>query len=433
MNTGKDISMDIPDAFIELVHPTKEWRHMCYHGGRSSGKSTTVAEMLAVKATKTPLRILCAREYQASIADSVHRLIADIIAKFQLPGWQVTRESIKNANGSEFIFRGVRNNPQSIKSLEGIDICWGEEAATFSMESIDILIPTVRKPRSYFIWTFNRISENDPIWERVASQPDERTLVRQVNSDAIEKLLSPEVIFEREKMRHENPELFEHIWLGQPLTAKTGSVFGKQLAQANQDGRISRVPYDGAAPVYTAWDLGIGDCTAIWFFQLIGREAHFIDHYENSGEDLGHYLAVVRSKPYNYATHFLPHDAKQRELQTNKTRVEFFADNGFANVEVLRPTNFTPGQDDIDMVARPKMSLCWFDEEKCQRGLECLRAYHYDYDERNRILKTKPTHDWSSHSASAFIYALIAVSKLVESSQTGVRIRRGGGTLNKIF
>lgn len=429
-----EIEIDIPEQFIELVQPTKDWRHICLHGGRSSGKSTTVAEVLAIKATSEKLRVLCAREYQASIADSVHKLIADVISKFKLPGWEVTREFIRNRNGSEFIFRGVRNNPQSIKSLEGIDICWGEEAATFSMESIDILIPTVRKPKSYFIWTFNRLSENDPIWERVAGNPDDRTFVKQINSEAIEKLLSPEVIFEREKMRQENPDLFEHVWLGQPLTAKTGSVFGKQLAQARQDGRISRVPYDGAAPVYTAWDLGISDCTAIWFFQMIAREIHFIDHYESSGEDLGHYLSLLRSKPYNYAKHFLPHDAKQRELQTNKTRVDFFADNGFSNVEVLRPTNFTPGQDDIDMIARPKLSLCWFDEEKCQRGLECLRAYHYDYDEKNKILRTKPTHDWSSHSSSAFIYALMAASELVVDRQVKIKVRRSqGSTLSKIY
>ena len=429
-----EVEVEIPEQFTELVKPSKPWRHICFHGGRSSGKSTSTGEILTIKATGEKLRILCAREYQASIADSVHRLISDIITKFNLPGWEVTREAIKNRNGSEFIFRGVRNNPQSIKSLEGIDICWGEEASTFSTESIDILIPTVRKPGSFFVWTFNRLTENDPIWERVAGNPDERTYVKQINSTDIEKLLSPEVIFEREKMRKENPDLYEHVWLGQPLTAKTGSVFGKQLAQAREEGRITKVPYDGAAPVYTAWDLGIGDCTAIWFFQIIGREIHFIDHYENSGEDLGHYLSVLRAKPYNYATHYLPHDAKQRELQTNKTRVEFFTENGFSNVSVLRPTNFTPGQDDIDMVARPKMSLCWFDAEKCQRGLECLRAYHYDYDDKNRILRAKPTHDWSSHSASAFIYALIAESELVVARNVKIKVvHTQKSTLNKIY
>lgn len=429
-----EIEIDIPEPFSELFQLSRPWRHIVFHGGRSSAKSTTVAIDLAVLASSKPCRILCCREVQNSINESVHKLIADTIQKYNLPGWEITREAIRNRNGSEFIFKGLRGNAQSIKSLEGVDICWVEEAQTISMESIDILIPTIRKPGSYFIWTFNRLTENDPVWERIAGKPDERTYVRQVNSDEVEGLLSPEIIAEREKMRQENPELFEHVWLGQPLTSKTGSVFGKQLALAREDGRITGVPYDGSAPVYTAWDLGIGDCTAIWFFQVVGREIHFIDHYENSGEDLGHYLAVLRSKPYNYATHYLPHDAKQRELQTNKTRVEFFTENGFANVSVLRPTNFTPGQDDIDMIARPKMSLCWFDSNKCQRGLECLRAYHYDYDEKNRILRAKPVHDWSSHSSSAFIYALMAVSETLTSHTVKIKMKSSrNSTLNKIF
>ena len=117
---------------------------------------------------------------------------------------------------------------------------------------------------------------------------------------------------------------------------------------------------------------------------------------------------MLQNKPYQYNKHFLPHDANARELQTGITRVDFFNQRGINNVEVLRPTRFILGQDDISMVARPKFSRCWFDEDKCKRGLECLRAYHYEYDEKNRLLKDKPCHDWSSHSASAFIYALMA-------------------------
>ena len=409
-----EIDIDVPAPFIELFKPSKKWRHIAYHGGRSSGKSTTVAIALTVKATTTPLRILCTREFQASLNDSVYKLLADIIAKYKLPNWTVGREYIRNSNGSEFLFAGVRNNIQSIKSMEGIDICWGEEAATFSAESLDVLIPTIRKDGSYFIWTFNRLTAEDPIWEKICKNPDERTYVRQVNSDEVEKLLSQEIIFEREKMRKENPELFEHVYLGKPLTANTGSVFGKQLAQAREDGRIGKVAYDDALGVYTAWDLGVGDATAIWWFQVTtGGEIHFIDHYESAGEDLGHYVSILQNKPYSYNKHFLPHDAKARELQTGTTRVDFFNQRGIYNVEVLRPTRFTLGQDDISLVARPKFSKCWFDEEKCERGLECLRAYHYEYDEKNRLLKDKPCHDWSSHSSSAFIYALMAETENV--------------------
>ena len=412
-----EIEVDIPAPFQELVQPKKDWRHYCYYGGRASGKSTTVATVLAIKATVSPLRILCAREYQSSIADSVHKLIADAIEKYKLPGWEITRETIRNRNGSEFIFRGVRNNPQSIKSLEGVSICWGEEAAAFSAESIDILVPTIRKPGSYFVWTFNRTAIADPIWEKIAENPDERTYVRKVNSDEIEKLLSPEIIFEREKMHKENPELWLHIWGGEPLSATTGSVYGKQLAQAHDEGRITKVPYDGSAPVYAALDLGVSDSTAICFFQTVGQEIHFIDYYESSGEDLAHYINVLSNKPWEYRQIFLPHDAKARELQTGKTREEFFREHGYNNVTILRPSRFILGQDDINMTARPKFSRCWFDEEKCARLLECLAAYCYDYDEKNKILKDKPRHDWSSHAADAFLYSMVAETEQIEVQQ----------------
>ena len=415
--------IDIPAPFIELVEPSKNWRHIVYHGGRSSAKSTTVATVLDVLATQGPKRILCCREVQNSINESVHKLLADQVQKYSLPGWEITRETIRNRNGAEFIFKGLRGNSQSIKSLEGIDICWVEEAQSVSAESIDILVPTIRKPGSYLIWTLNRLTENDPVWEKIAGHPDDRTYVRQVNSDEVEGLLSPEIIHEREKMRKDNPELYEHVWLGKPLTVSTGSVFGKQIAQAREDGRITRVPYDNALGCYTAWDLGVGDSTAIWWFQVTaGGEIHFIDHYESSGEDLGHYISVLQNKPYQYNKHFLPHDAKARELQTGMTRVDFFNQRGVNNVEVLRPTRFILGQDDISMVARPKFSRCWFDEEKCKRGLECLRAYHYEYDERNRLLKDKPCHDWSSHSSSAFIYALMAEAENI-SVQTNYQFK----------
>ena len=410
-----EVEIDIPQPFEELFSPAKQWRHYLYHGGRSSGKSTTVAIFLVTLATSKPVRILCCREVQRSIKESVHRLLSDCIQKYNLPGWTITEETLRNRNGSEFIFKGLHGNDQDVKSTEGVDICWVEEAQSVSMNSIDVLIPTIRKEGSFLIWTMNRLTEEDPVWTRIAKNPDERTFVKQVNSDAIERLLSTEVIHEREKMRKDNPELFEHVWLGQPLTVNTGSVFGKQLAQAREDGRIGRVAYDEALGVYTAWDLGVGDATAIWFFQVTsGGEIHFIDHYESSGEDLGHYISVIHNKPYQYNKHFLPHDASARELQTGTTRVDFFKGRGIANVEVLRPTRFTLGQDDISLVARPKFSKCWFDEEKCQRGLECLRAYHYEYDDKNKLLKDKPCHDWASHSSSAFIYALIAETEQVE-------------------
>jgi len=410
-----EVNIDIPAPFAELFQPTQKWRHYLYHGGRSSGKSTTVAIFLVTLATSKPTRILCCREVQKSIRESVHKLLSDCIKKYNLPGWTITDETLRNRNGSEFIFKGLHGNDQDVKSTEGVDICWVEEAQSVSMQSIQVLNPTIRKPGSFLIWTMNRLTEEDPVWVWVTKENASRAYVKQVNSTDIEGLLSGETRLDREEMRVNNPELFEHVWLGKPLTANTGSVFGKQLAKAREEGRIGTVAYDDSLGVYTAWDLGVGDATAIWFFQVTsGGEIHFIDHYESAGEDLGHYISVIQNKPYQYNKHFLPHDANARELQTGTTRVDFFNNRGIYNVEVLRPTRFTLGQDDISLVARPKFSKCWFDEKKCERGLECLRAYHYEYDDKNRLLKDKPCHDWASHSSSAFIYALMAEAENVE-------------------
>lgn len=409
------LEIEIPKEFKALFDLDKDLRHIVLYGGRASGKSTSVALSLLILGMNKKLRILCTREVQNSIADSVHKLLSDLISKYKLNTWEVQKDIIKNKQtGSEIFFKGLHNNSQSIKSIEGIDIVWIEEAQSVSADSINTLIPTIRKAGSRLIWTFNRLTENDPVWELIVKKADDRTFVQKINSDAIESLLSKEIIEEREKMRLDNPEMFEHVWLGEPMTSKTGSVFGKQLAQARSDGRITKVPYDASTGVYTAWDLGIGDSTVIWFFQTIGNEIHFIDHYEGSNEDLGHYISYIQNKPYQYTTHFLPHDSKARELQTGMTRIEFFNNHGIYNIEVLRPTNFSLGQDDIDLVARPKFSLCWFDEEKCQRGLECLRAYHYEYDNKNKLLRNKPEHDWSSHSSSAFIYALMAKTEQLD-------------------
>lgn len=409
------LEIEIPKEFKVLFDLDKDLRHIVLYGGRASGKSTSVALSLLILGMNQKLRILCTREVQNSIADSVHKLLSDLISKYKLNTWEVQKDIIRNKQtGSEIFFKGLHNNSQSIKSIEGIDIVWIEEAQSVSADSINTLVPTIRKAGSRLIWTFNRLTENDPVWELIVKKADNRTFVQKINSDAIESLLSKEIIEEREKMRLDNPEMFEHVWLGEPMTSKTGSVFGKQLAQARSDGRITKVPYDASTGVYTAWDLGIGDSTVIWFFQTIGNEIHFIDHYEGSNEDLGHYISHIQNKPYQYTTHFLPHDSKARELQTGMTRVEFFNNHGIYNIEVLRPTNFSLGQDDIDLVARPKFSLCWFDEEKCQRGLECLRAYHYEYDNKNKLLRNKPEHDWSSHSSSAFIYALMAKTEQLD-------------------
>ena len=208
-----------------------KWRHIVFHGGRSSGKSTATAYALLLRGRQSKLRILCTREFQNSIRDSVHKLLADIIDRHGFTDYEVQRETIINKlTGTEFIFKGLRKDSQAIKSLEGIDIAWTEEAQTISKSSIDILIPTIRKDGSQLIWTFNRVHELDPVYVELCLNPNDDTYVAQVNSDTLEEIgqLPQVMIDEREKMKRNEPALYAHVWLGQPLAQGENSIIGRE-------------------------------------------------------------------------------------------------------------------------------------------------------------------------------------------------------------
>jgi phage terminase large subunit len=179
-----------------------------------------------------------------------------------------------------------------------------------------------------------------------------------------------------------------------------GSYYGRLLQIAEKDGRIGRAPYDPTLPVTTAWDLGIGDSTAIWFAQQVGREVHVIDHYEHAGVGLDHYVKMLAEKPYRYARHILPHDAEQSELGTGTTRRETLFRMGVRDTLVLPAIKVDDGINAVRMM----LPRVWMDAAKCEKGLDALRNYQREWSEDLQMFKDKPLHDWSSHSADAFRY-----------------------------
>ena len=218
----------LSSVYRELFN--KLWRHIVYHGGRSSGKSTATGEALLLRGRQEKLRILCTREFQNSIADSVHKLLKDLIDKHKYTDYEVQNDRIINhVTGSEFLFKGLRKDSQAIKSLEGVDVCWVEEAQTISQGSINILIPTIRKEGSQIIWTFNRLTELDPVWVTLCQRPDDKTFVAHVNSDVLESigLLPQTMIDEREKMKRTDPGLFAHVWLGEPIAQGENAILSR--------------------------------------------------------------------------------------------------------------------------------------------------------------------------------------------------------------
>ncbi len=193
--------------------------------------------------------------------------------------------------------------------------------------------------------------------------------------------------------------------------AVIGAYYGRLMSAAESDKRITGVPCEPTALVYTAWDLGIRDATAIWFAQVVGREIRIIDYYEASGVDLGHYVREIVSRPYNYAGHFVPHDAQAKELGTGKSRLEVLESLGLKNITVA-PMHRV--EDGINAV-RTIIPRCWFDARKCARGIDALKLYRAEYDDKLQALKPRPVHDWTSHAADAFRYLAMTLDSQIRT------------------
>ena len=191
-----------------------------------------------------------------------------------------------------------------------------------------------------------------------------------------------------------------------------GSYYGNAMAKLLADGKLTSLPYEPRLEVHTAWDLGMGDSTSIVFFQKHGQEIRVIDYYENSGEGLSHYAKIVKEKEYVYGEHLAPHDIQVREMGTGKSRLEVARELGirFRVVPNLRI------DDGIEAV-RTTLPKCWFDEKKCSHLIESLRQYRKDFDEKNKVFRDRPLHDWTSHPADAFRYMCVGLRDQLDLNQ----------------
>lgn len=195
-----------------------------------------------------------------------------------------------------------------------------------------------------------------------------------------------------------------------------GAYYGKLISQAEADGRVGAVPYQPELRVHTAWDLGIGDSTAIWFFQQSGREIHWIDYYETSGEGLNHYVKHLDAKPYLYGQHYFPHDVVAKELGTGKSRVDVLASLGIT-ARVVALANV----DDGINAARIILPRSWFDRQRCAEGIEAMRQYRRQWDDVRGIFCARPLHDRYSHGADAFRYAAMGLDEADRTPARAIR------------
>lgn len=410
------LSVEVPRAFVPLLKPA---RYKGAYGGRGGAKSHFFAEQLLLRCYARETRAACIREVQNSIRDSVRQLLVDKIEKLGLGNFfQVLENEIRGANGSLIIFKGMQSyNAETIKSLEGFDIAWVEEAQSLSAHSLKMLRPTIRKAGSELWFSWNPRHDTDAVdaFFRGANKPADAIVVR-VNWH--DNPWFPDVLrAEKDQDYANDPEMAENVWGGGYEIVSEGAYYARLLAHAEQQGRIGHFPHNPDLPVKTAWDIGVDDYTAIWFLQDDGLTVTVVDYYETSGEgpqqiipaalpelvpDIAAAAATLieieRMTPYRYATHYLPHDVKVREWGAGgKARTLTLMELGVKPIH--RGANQGPAER-INAVRRLLPMMRFNNTRRVQVGLSRLRRYSRKWNDSMQTY-TAPLHDINSHGADA--------------------------------
>lgn len=414
--------IELPPKLVNLFDG--EARYRVAFGGRGSGKTRSFALMSAVYGYRWGMsgkqgQILCAREHLNSLDESSLEEVKSAIRSVDWLSayYEIGEKYIRSRDGRvSYVFAGLRRNLDSIKSKARVILAWVDEAENVSEAAWQKLIPTIREEESEIWVTYNPESKHSAVHQRFRVSPSNDVKVCEINwrdNPWFPDVLNQERINDQ-KLR---PDVYDHVWEGAFLIHVEGAYYTVEMREANAEGRIGSAPYDRSVGVVTAWDLGVGDSTAIWFAQMVGPEVRLIDYYESSGVGLDHYVAVLNSKGYNYTDHILPHDVRVRELGTGKSRLETLDNLGVRPITIAAQLNV----DDGIQAVRSLLGRAWFDEERCERGIDCLRQYRRDYNENNKSFKARPLHDWSSHGADAMRYLAIGYRPM---SQWGESIRR---------
>lgn len=392
---------ELPEKLLPLQRAA---RYKVLYGGRGGSKSWGIARQLLLDGYDRVLRILCAREFQSSIRESVHRLLADQIHAMGLDDfYEIQNACIKGENGTEFGFEGLKHNITKIKSYEGADRVWVEEAQAVSKGSWNTLIPTIRKPGSEIWMSFNPELDTDETYQRFVANPPTDSIVIKLNYS--DNPWFPDVLRqEMEDMKVKDYKTYLNVWEGECRAALEGAIYANEMRRATEEHRICHVPHAAEVGVSVFFDIGWADNTSMWFAQKTGMEYRLIDYYENSQQPIEHYLQQMQGRGYTYQTVYLPHDARAKSLQTGRSIEEVVRNSGF-NVEITPQLSVNDGIN----AARTIFSQCWFDKEKCTDGLNALRHYQYEYDKERDTNKKKPLHNWASNGADAFRYFAVGV------------------------
>lgn len=406
-----ELSCDVPQVLLPLTQPR---RYKVVYGGRGSGKSWSVARLLVAMAAARAMRVLCARETQKSIQESVHKLLKDQIEALGLQELFTAQETrILGRNGSEFSFAGIRQQGiTNLKSFEGVDVCWVEEAQVVTKRSWDVLIPTIRKPGSEIWLTFNPELDTDETYSRFVLSPPEGALVIPCNWSE-NPWFPPELDKERRDWMRRDPEGYKTVWDGLCRAAVEGAIYAAEIGLLQADGRVCNAPIDPLLKVHAVWDLGWNDSMSILMVQRSGSgELRIVDYIEDDHRTLDSYVADLQQRKWRWGTDFIPHDGRSRDFKSGKSTEEMLQAMG-RTVTVL-------GRDDIEegiRLARMMFPRCWVDK-KAQALINRLKRYRRTQNASTGEFGA-PLHDENCHGADCWRYLAMAEPQMTNDDWGG--------------
>lgn len=410
------INAEFPAKLQFLFQPM---RYKVARGGRGSGKSWSFARALLIQAAAKKLRILCTREVQKSIRDSVHKLLSDQIQALGLGSqYQVFDTEIRGANGSLFIFAGLAQHTiESIKSYEGVDIVWVEEGQVVTKRSWEVLTPTIRKENSEIWVSYNPELDTDETHVRFSVNPPDNCTSVLVNYS--DNPFFPDVL-EKERLHCQltDPKGYDNIWEGKCKKAVAGAIYYDEISKAEEEGpkgQICNVPYDPLLKVHVVFDLGWNDAMSIALVQKLRSEIRVIEYIEESHKTLDYYSAMLRNKNLNWGKVFLPHDGAHKDFKTGKSTFQIMQEFGW-ECELTENLSVEEGI----KTTRLAFGQVYFDKAKTERLVQCLKRYRRSINQQTQE-PGAPFHDEWSHGADCMRYIAINADKMTNGRQSSTK------------
>jgi phage terminase large subunit len=394
-----------PEKAAALFQPS---RYKDIRGGRGSAKSWSVARTLLIQGADKPLRILCTREVQQSIRDSVHKLLSDQIETLGLGSlYDIEQRSIRGKSGTEFLFAGLSDQTaESLKSFEGVDIVWLEEAQVLTKRSWTILVPTIRKLGSEIWATWNPELDTDETYLRLVENPPD-DIIHIVLNWRDNPWFNSVLNAERLHAQATTPtDEYENVWEGKCRKAISGAIYADEVVALHDEHRVGDYPVDPFHLVYPCFDLGWNDQMSIVLVQRQVSQIRIVGYIEDSHKTLDWYSKALRDLNYSWGKVFLPHDGAHKDYKTGRSAQEIMEDLKWT-VEVLPSSSVEEGI----RATRMMLKQTFIDRGKCARLLECLKRYRRSIPKSTGEPAT-PLHDEFSHGADAMRYVAMAAPQM---------------------